>query len=73
MDFNTTEEQTMLRETVARYLADTYSFDNRMKTVHGGQGLEPGSLAGLRRRTRHPRRALRRSPWRPRRRRRSKT
>lgn len=41
MDFNTTDEQTMLRDTVARYLADTYSFDNRMKTVHGGAGWNP--------------------------------
>jgi alkylation response protein AidB-like acyl-CoA dehydrogenase len=45
MDFNTTDEQTMLRDTVARYLADTYSFDNRMKTVHavanGGSGWNP--------------------------------
>ncbi len=45
MDFNTTDEQTMLRDTVARYLADTYSFDNRMKTVHafgnGGKGWNP--------------------------------
>ena len=36
MDFNTTDEQTMLRDTVSRYLADTYGFDARMKTVHGG-------------------------------------
>ena len=41
MDFNTTDEQTMLRDTVARYLADTYSFDARMKTVHGGAGWNP--------------------------------
>jgi alkylation response protein AidB-like acyl-CoA dehydrogenase len=41
MDFNTTDEQTMLRDTVSRYLADTYSFDNRMKTVHGGKHWNP--------------------------------
>ena len=41
MDFNTTDEQTMLRDTVSRYLADTYSFDNRMKTVHAGKGCNP--------------------------------
>jgi len=41
MDFNTTDEQTMLRDTVSRYLADTYTFDNRMKTVHGGAGWNP--------------------------------
>ncbi len=41
MDFNTTDEQTMLRDTVARYLADTYSFDNRMKTVNSGKHWNP--------------------------------
>ncbi|GGE10001.1 acyl-CoA dehydrogenase short-chain specific [Polymorphobacter glacialis] len=41
MDFNTTDEQTMLRDTVSRYLADTYSFDARMKTVHSGAGWNP--------------------------------
>jgi len=41
MDFNTTDEQTMLRDTVSRYLADTYTFDARMKTVHGGVGWNP--------------------------------
>ncbi|OYU16503.1 MAG: pimeloyl-CoA dehydrogenase small subunit [Alphaproteobacteria bacterium PA4] len=41
MDFNTTDEQTMLRDTVSRYLADTYSFDARQKTVHGGKGWNP--------------------------------
>ncbi len=41
MDFNTTDEQTMLRDTVARYLADTYSFDHRMKTVNSGKHWNP--------------------------------
>ncbi len=41
MDFNTTDEQTMLRDTVSRYLADTYSFDNRMKTVNSGKHWNP--------------------------------
>jgi alkylation response protein AidB-like acyl-CoA dehydrogenase len=41
MDFNYTEEQTMLRDTVARYLADTYTFDARMKTVDGDAGWNP--------------------------------
>jgi alkylation response protein AidB-like acyl-CoA dehydrogenase len=41
MDFNTTDEQTMLRDMVSRYLADTYSFDARMKTVHGVAGWNP--------------------------------
>ena len=60
MDFNTTEEQTMLRETVQRYLADTYSFDNRMKTVHSAaSSWNPGVWKRLCRRARHSRRALR--------------
>ena len=41
MDFNTTDEQTMLRDMISRYLADTYTFDNRQKTVHGGKGWNP--------------------------------
>ena len=41
MDFNTTDEQTMLRDSVSRYLADTYSFDARMQTVHGEKGWNP--------------------------------
>lgn len=42
MDFNTTDEQTMLRDSVSRYLANTYTFDNRMKTVNGGAGWNAG-------------------------------
>ena len=38
MDFNYTDEQTMLRDTVARYLADTYTFDARMAVVDGKAG-----------------------------------
>ena len=38
MDFNFTDEQTMLRESVGRYLGDTYSFDARMKTVDSEAG-----------------------------------
>ena len=41
MDFNFTDEQTMVRESVARYLADTYSFDARMQTVNGDAGWNP--------------------------------
>lgn len=41
MDFNLTDEQTMLKDTVQRYLGDTYSFDNRMKAVHSGKGWNP--------------------------------
>jgi alkylation response protein AidB-like acyl-CoA dehydrogenase len=38
MDFNFTDEQSMLRDTVASYLADHYSFDQRRAVV----GKEPG-------------------------------
>jgi len=38
MDFNFTEEQSMLRDTVASYLADHYSFDQRRVML----GAEPG-------------------------------
>lgn len=38
MDFSFTEEQSMLRDTVASYLSDTYSFDQRRAVA----GKEPG-------------------------------
>ncbi|HEX5264212.1 MAG TPA: acyl-CoA dehydrogenase family protein, partial [Phenylobacterium sp.] len=38
MDFSFTEEQSMLRDTVASYLADHYSFDQRRAAL----GKEPG-------------------------------
>ena len=38
MDFSFTEEQSMLRDTVASYLADNYSFDQRRAAI----GKEPG-------------------------------
>ncbi len=41
MDFNFTDEQTMLRESVQRYLADTYTFDARMGVVNGDAGWNP--------------------------------
>jgi alkylation response protein AidB-like acyl-CoA dehydrogenase len=41
MDFNYSDEQTMVRDSVARYLADTYSFEARMQTVSGGLGWNP--------------------------------
>ncbi|MEI7572938.1 MAG: acyl-CoA dehydrogenase family protein, partial [Phenylobacterium sp.] len=37
MDFSFTEEQSMLRDTIASYLADNYSFDQR----RAGLGREP--------------------------------
>ena len=41
MDFNTTDEQTMLRDTLSRWLAANYSFDARMQVVHGEAGWNP--------------------------------
>ncbi len=41
MDFNFTDEQTMVRDSVARYLADTYDFESRMKVVNGDAGWNP--------------------------------
>ncbi|MGI4877386.1 MAG: acyl-CoA dehydrogenase family protein [Janthinobacterium lividum] len=42
MDFNFTDEQTMLRDSVSRYLANTYTFDARMAVVNGDIGWNPG-------------------------------
>ena len=43
MDFNFTDEQTdMLRDSVQRYLADTYTFDARMAGRQRRHRLEPG-------------------------------
>lgn len=41
MDFNFTEEQTMLRDTVASYLADNYDFETRRAVVKSGEGWRP--------------------------------
>jgi len=42
MDFSFTDEQSMLRDTVASYLADTYSFDQRRAVVTKEPGWNPG-------------------------------
>ena len=41
MDFSFTEEQSMLRDTVASYLADTYDFDKRRAVVTKEPGWRP--------------------------------
>ena len=41
MDFSFTEEQTMLRDTVASYLADHYDFDKRRAAVASATGWRP--------------------------------
>jgi alkylation response protein AidB-like acyl-CoA dehydrogenase len=38
MDFNFTEEQSMVRDTVASFLADKYDFDTRRKIVNSDSG-----------------------------------
>ena len=42
MDFNYTDTQDMLRDTLARYLADNYSFDHRNKMMAHEGGRDPG-------------------------------
>ena len=41
MDFSFTEEQSMLRDTVASYLSDNYSFDTRRAAVASEAGWRP--------------------------------
>ena len=41
MDFSFTEEQSMLRDTVASYLADHYDFDKRRAVVTKEPGWRP--------------------------------
>ena len=41
MDFSFTEEQTMLRDTVASYLADHYDFDKRRAAIKSAAGWRP--------------------------------
>jgi alkylation response protein AidB-like acyl-CoA dehydrogenase len=47
MDFNYTETQDMLRETLARYLADNYDFDSRNKMMARPEGRDPGIWQAL--------------------------
>jgi alkylation response protein AidB-like acyl-CoA dehydrogenase len=41
MDFSFTEEQSMLRDSVASYLADHYDFDMRRAAVKSAAGWRP--------------------------------
>jgi alkylation response protein AidB-like acyl-CoA dehydrogenase len=41
MDFSFTEEQTLLRDTVASYLADHYDFDTRRAAIKSAAGWRP--------------------------------
>jgi alkylation response protein AidB-like acyl-CoA dehydrogenase len=47
MDFTYTETQDMLRDTLARFLADTYDFDKRQKRVASESGRDPGLWKAL--------------------------
>jgi alkylation response protein AidB-like acyl-CoA dehydrogenase len=47
MDFTYTETQDMLRDTLARFLADTYDFDKRGKMISSDVGRDPGIWKAL--------------------------
>jgi alkylation response protein AidB-like acyl-CoA dehydrogenase len=47
MDFSTNETQDMLRDTLTRFLADTYSFDARQKMLARPEGRDPGIWKAL--------------------------
>jgi hypothetical protein len=47
MDFNFTAEQEMLRDSVARYLADSYDFKQRQAVLRSGEGWRPAFWRGL--------------------------
>ena len=42
MDFTYNETQGMIRDTLARFLADTYDFDTRQKMIATDAGRDPG-------------------------------
>jgi len=41
MDFSYTEEQTLLRNSVSKYLADKYTFESWRKFTRGDPGRDP--------------------------------
>ena len=47
MDFTYTETQVMLRDTLARFLADTYDFETRKKMLDSADGRDPGIWRAL--------------------------
>jgi alkylation response protein AidB-like acyl-CoA dehydrogenase len=47
MDFNYTDTQDMLRDTLARFLADTYDFESRKKMIASDAGRDPGIWRAL--------------------------
>jgi len=49
MDFNYTETQDMIRDTIGRFLTDRYDFDSRQKMIASDEGRDPAiwqALAG---------------------------
>jgi alkylation response protein AidB-like acyl-CoA dehydrogenase len=47
MDFNFSDEQLMLRDSVARYLADRYDFAQRQAAIRSAEGWRPRIWRGL--------------------------
>lgn len=47
MDFTFTETQDMIRDTLARFLADTHDFDSRQKRIASPTGRDPGIWSAL--------------------------
>ncbi len=47
MDFNFTDEQAMLRDSVARYFGDHYAFPQRQAVIRSREGWRPGFWRGL--------------------------
>jgi alkylation response protein AidB-like acyl-CoA dehydrogenase len=47
MNFTTNETQDMLRDTLARFLADTYDFETRRKMIASDAGRDPGIWRAL--------------------------
>lgn len=47
MDFNYSETQSMLRDTLRRYLADSYDFDSRQAMLRAEGGRDPGIWRAL--------------------------
>ena len=47
MDLSYTETQDMLRDTLARFLADTYDFETRKKMIDSPEGRDPGIWKAL--------------------------
>jgi alkylation response protein AidB-like acyl-CoA dehydrogenase len=47
MDLSFTETQDMLRDTLSRFLADTYDFETRKKMLERPEGRDPGIWRAL--------------------------